>query len=1014
MITSNLITNESENTLANRLSALISKYEKVDICAISGYFNAKAFEWLANQGENLGEFALILGNDSPKNSNFDIAFYFKNDPFNFAVHDVFDQLNEIRATKIAINFLQNDTIKIYALKKPNILVHSKMYFLYSKASENIEQYAIVGSSNFTASGLGLHKYSSNKELNLLCDSKQATKDCKIYFDALLSECERANESVISALDSRFFYHTPQDVIDKIRQLYGSELQDLDSKEMRSLDKGAEIFGLYDFQKFAAAELLKRLKTYGVAMLSDPVGSGKTLTALSVAFAYSRVVIITPPKLKSQWESYFSGENDARIDMNLTIFSYDEALKAKDFNASKIKNAHLVIIDESHHFRNDNATYRRFKDKLSADSEILCISATPINNNYKDLGHQLSLKKGKIRIEGKDCDPIKICKEADLKAKKREEGAPLVLSAQYYALCNLIFSRSSKDIENFLRTQNKSLPKQNKKIKTRSSIPQNINFSLNDLLYAFDLDENKGAISLCIYDPFQAEFLPEKIIESLRDKNAENLGEYSTPRGFLCMKLIKALESSIDAFLQTLGTIIKYHDNFLRIYGADSRDSRALSEIDSEDSSEFDDEEVAFPQRLRSVIEGGFLGLLSDEFIAQVKSDAANLKHLRARFNTYKTERDFQTSGKFLELQKIIENLGAKIHSEKLLIFTESIITADNLCTALSSAFKNLNIASITGETSKSEFLKRRELFSPKSLHYTLDSNEREIDILVATDCLSEGQNLQDCANFLNWDIAFNPVRSIQRVGRIWRIGSLHKVNNITHFLDLELDEYIALESKLRYKLDAASSATQIDSPFSNTPINNEAHLKEREKAYESIKNDLALDDSDSRVESIATLLERAATKTPPKSLNDGIFSIALDESAPKNRLFCALEGDDKKPYFCLWDMDKNALTPSVSENDATNNVKAILALKNCEKLFKDEFDKLENLTNIYSDLSALTAIFEALLGQLNNAIISYEAKIAGEAKSDGGLFFDDERRFRLIAWLLINPNFEILASKGQK
>ena len=149
---SKLITNEDGNTLINRLNALIEKYNsKITLHIISGFFNAKAFEALALSQDKLNSVKMILGKSEQAISKDDIAFYLDENEL-----DIFDeQLDDIKATKIAHNFIKNHQVTIHTLKNNTQLIHSKMYFLYDENNANIEQNAIIGSSNFTASGLGL-------------------------------------------------------------------------------------------------------------------------------------------------------------------------------------------------------------------------------------------------------------------------------------------------------------------------------------------------------------------------------------------------------------------------------------------------------------------------------------------------------------------------------------------------------------------------------------------------------------------------------------------------------------------------------------------------------------------------------------------------------------------------------------------------------------------------------------------------------------------------------------------
>ena len=718
--------------------------------------------------------------------------------------------------------------------------------------------------------------------------------------------------------------------------------------------------------------------------------------------YKRIAIITPPKLKAQWESYKDSDNEFILNQNLEFYTYDEATR-KAHKQSFLKNADLVIVDESHHFRNPNKRYSNLKEKLGSESHLLLLSATPINNNYLDLAYQLTLNKSSLIINDQKLTPIEICKQADKLANENEEN---ILNTDYYKLCNLIFSRSAKEIVSYLKAIGKSLPAKNIQIQKVSSIPSHIDFNIARLLDILGINDTKESIKFCIYDPYKEEYLPPTIIDKLKSNNAENLGAYSTPRGFLCMSLIKALESSLDAFLSILDKIITYHENFLN------------HTFDSSD--EFTDDNP-FPQRLQNIIENDCKEALSQAFEKDIEFDLKKLKNIKEKLSHYDSKKDFVKSEKFIALKELIASIKS---SNKLIIFTESIVTANVLSKALQTAFPNFIIESITGDTKTKDFNSRRKCFSPKSLHYELKEGEREIDILIATDCLSEGQNLQDCANLLNWDIAFNPVRAIQRIGRIWRIGSQHTINNITHFFpDMRLENYIDLEAKLRYKLDAAGSATMIDNPFFQKQEDKYIkHKKLREQQLDLMKNEITALEDDSQVSffSPQALLESLENNniTINSQLKDGIFSIAKHDNFAPNTLFALLQditNDNTKQienlYPCIYDMSANQLDPSISQKDKSNHLTNVIALSSDEKL-QDEFTRLEEFTRDYSDLSALKDKFAKLISSLNQSIDEYQATLEKAKKSDGGLSFVEERKFRLIAWLLINPDFTNL--KGTK
>ena len=1025
----NLITNEGSNTLINRLHSLIHSYSndtnnptKIDLCVISGFYNAKALQQLASLKDRLSSICIILGKSeqTTQDSTNNIAFYLDEN-----ILDIDAKLDEISASKIAYNFIKNHSIQFYTYTA-NTLIHSKMYFLHDSTNPKIEQNAIIGSSNLTASGLGLYGDSSNKELNLLCDSKEATKECKIYFDALLSKCKDSTNKVLESLQTSYFYHSPKDILDKIAPYFTNQSQDLSTNEENDLTRGAKAYHLYPFQLTASREIYKRLKTYGVALLADPVGSGKTLSALSLATLYKRIAIIAPAKLKAQWHSYKHDSTDPFIlSQNIEFYTYDEAINKNERNTF-LKSADLVIIDESHAFRNDNATYRKLKEKISSTSHLLLLSATPINNSYLDLAHQLSLKDTHITINNVPLNPIAICKRANEITNKAQEkpqqdtkgsneSSEIILPPDYYKLCNLIFSRSANEIEQYLKSLGKSLPKKAITIQKLSSIPPHIDFSIDSLLNILGVNDSQNSLSFCIYDPYNERYLPREIISELKSDNLSNLGEYSTPRGFLCMSLIKALESSIDAFSSILDKIIAYYKNFLIKHS-----NRDFVDFEADfESIEGIYDEILFPQRLRSIIDSQHTSALSQDFYADAQSDLEKLESIQSKLHSYNSALDFAKSAKFQALKSLIDS--TPIKREKLIIFTESIVTADALTTALKASFSDIVIHSITGNTSPSEFSDRKKRFSPKSLHHTLKENESEIDILVATDCLSEGQNLQDCANLLNWDIAFNPVRAIQRIGRIWRIGSTHKINKIMHFFpDMDIDSYIDLESKLRYKLEAANSATALENPFlQDQEQRYQLHKDLRTKQLKAMESEfVALEQESNPFINLSNLFSNFDISTK-SHLKDGIFSIALDNApnnAGQNLLFALLQDTSAKDsttqrdsadllYPCLYDIANQTLLPSTSLNDKQSNITSILSYATYTNKPQEAFSHLEHITNDYTDINALKDIFAHITSQLNEQIQHYQDSIQSQKKSDGGLVFIEPKTFRLIAWLLINPDF---------
>lgn len=222
--------------------------------------------------EQIADFELIVGKNEPSGGESEILFTLK-EPLNLEIKDYEAHLNAYATARKAANFIKN-LAKIYVLKDKKL--HSKLYLI--KGEKNAPNYAIVGSSNFTASGLGLHK-SANLELNLLCKIIDDVNDCVDYFDEIKAKCDDATDEIISNIDTAAFYRSPSEIILKISQDYEKDFENV--KESEKISKASELFRLFDFQKQAAKELYKRFESYGVAMLADPVGAGKTLSALAV-------------------------------------------------------------------------------------------------------------------------------------------------------------------------------------------------------------------------------------------------------------------------------------------------------------------------------------------------------------------------------------------------------------------------------------------------------------------------------------------------------------------------------------------------------------------------------------------------------------------------------------------------------------------------------------------------------------------------------------------------------------
>ncbi|WP_332057421.1 helicase-related protein [Helicobacter canis] len=1019
LIRSNLITNEPSNTLADKIQALLQSFPdgSCDIAIISGYFNAKALEYLSAHAHKIRSLSLILGSQAPSQADSKQLRFFLQDPFDLRIVEYAEQLENLRTARRALHFITSSTTHIYTLQEHNLLIHAKLYVFCDVANKQHRQTAIIGSSNFTASGLGLYGNKSNKELNILCDSQRDTEDALTYFEMMKASCQDSTKEVQEALSSALFYHSPRDIFSKLYALLEHPEADLDSDENARIEQGSKAFGLYPFQQKAAKELQKRLKTYKVALCADSVGAGKTLTALGVLSAYSNIVIITPPKLCAQWQSYFSQAPQSPHDTFIAdlsfcthIISYHQAANPDEKAQRLLKHASLIIIDESHNLRNGSAKshqnqYDKLQANLNKSARLLLLSATPINNKITDLSNQLALINPKITIGDDTLELARVCTQAD---KALESSAPI--PKDYYKLTHTIYTTQSSEIESQLKLQGKNLPKAHIAPKLfLSSVPSGIDFSYEELVQILGLGDDKTSesISFSIYDPYP--FLPDSIRESLQDKQLENLGDYTTPRGFLAMSLLKALESSLDAFSKILGTITAYHRSFLY-----------AKELESKQDDLLDEDSAIFPTRLRKCYEAGYITKLSPRFRELCEQDLSKLESILERIAPYNWQKHFARSEKFTQVCKIIDSLGAQIHSQKLLIFSESIITCERIKQSLQAQYPKLRIASITGETKAQEFNANKRLFSPKSQKYTLASGEKPIDILVASDCISEGQNLQDCANLINWDIAFNPVRAIQRIGRIYRIGSSHAQIHIYHFFPhTTLESYIKLESRIAHKTQAAATTTT-QKNFFGTSLEQEPSQQARQEAYQALDSKLsALDETKDYLLSPSSVLGSMLSEKNQSHLPNGIFSIARSSptsasTLAQNLIFAALQDESKKTYYTLYNCASKKLLPSVSDSDCSRNLSQLRDFASISQVDRAEFSSLEQASQDYENIAFLQAIFKDIAHELEAQILSHSQARASTKTRDSGLYSIEKRRFTLIAFLFVNPDFSELANYKAK
>lgn len=611
--------------------------------------------------------------------------------------------------------------------------------------------------------------------------------------------------------------------------------------------------LYDFQRDAVLAIINKLERYNGCILADSVGLGKTYTALAVVKYYESrnksVLVLCPKKLSENWNTYKDNyvNNPIAADrLNYDVLFHTDLSRSHgisnglDLDRLNWGNYDLVVIDESHNFRNGAGThantvenrYVKLMDKVirtGVKTKVLMLSATPVNNKFIDLKNQLAIAyEGDSELINNKLDTSKTVDEIFRQAQKafnawskldaRDKTTDALLKTLDFDFFELLDSvtiaRSRKHIEKYYNTAEiVKFPERKKPISLR---PQ-----LTDLDSAINYNQIYGLLmmlSLCIYTPSNYIF-PSKMKKyiDITHNKADNLTQTGREQGIrrlMSINLLKRLESSVNSFQLTLKRIESLIDETIK--SIDRFEKYGHSDIDMYEASDsewdIDDNNTDY-FTVGKKVKIDLADMDYKTWRAELEKDAKTLELLTLMVADITPEHDSK-------LQELLKLVSDKIENpinpgnKKVLIFSAFSDTAEYLYEHVSTYVKKkygLNTAVITGSIDGKTTIKGFKAslnnvltcFSPisKGKALLMPESDADIDILIATDCISEGQNLQDCDYLVNYDIHWNPVRIIQRFGRIDRIGSKNQYIQLVNFWpDMDLDEYINLKSRVETRM----------------------------------------------------------------------------------------------------------------------------------------------------------------------------------------------------------------------
>jgi len=846
-----MLDNKKNGKVGDELKEHIKNGSKLSV--ISAYFTIYAFNELHRELKKIDNMRFIFTEPSfvKRQEELTRQYFIDRDPERKLSGNEFEikmrnELNQAHIAKECANWLR-EKVEIKSLKKSNPAQQRLIYV----ENKDINM-SINGTVDFTADGLGF-AHSSRNDMNACIVGNEATYQFLEQFNEIWNDntqVENVKEKVLEQMQTIYKENTPEFIyFVTLYNIFNNYLDELSEEKIVKTKTGFKdtvIWNkLYKFQKDGVLGAIDKLEKYNGCIIADSVGLGKTFSALAVIKYYElrndRVLVLAPKKLRENWSIYTL--NDKRNILVNDRFNYD-VLNHTDLsryngysgeiNLDTINwsNYDLIVIDESHNFRNNNprndkvTRYSRLLNdviKAGVKTKILMLSATPVNNRMNDLKNQVSFitegddkafeSEGIISVEQTLRKAQMVFnKWSELQDDDRTVDAFVeMMNMDYFKLLDTVtIARSRKHIEKYYNIAEIG------KFPTRK-VPQNI-YSDIDIKNNFPAIEHVNKViknlSLAAYSPLKY-VLPEKRDEYNEKYDIKVKGGQSVFRqtdreqalvNLMRINILKRMESSINSFGMTLSKLLRQIDQILEKIERkqfEYEEELSITDIDEEDTLY---EDLLIGNKVKVLLQD--LDLI--KWKQELEDDREKLEYLMIEAAKITQSSD----AKLIKLKHLIgDKLDTPINlgNKKVIIFTAFADTAEYLYEQLSNWMSKeygLHSALVTGSgnnktTMKS--LKRKDLnailtnFSPisKEREKIYPEINEDIDLLIATDCISEGQNLQDCDFLINYDIHWNPVRIIQRFGRIDRLGSKNDAIQLVNFWpNMDLDEYINLEARV--------------------------------------------------------------------------------------------------------------------------------------------------------------------------------------------------------------------------
>ena len=750
---------------------------------------------------------------------------------------------------------------------------------------------------FSTTDLGFERGNSAYNMVMKIDAPQSKEYLRLFDNIWndTSKLEDVTDEIIESIGAAYAENSPELIyIVTLYTIFNEFLEDISEDVLPNEATGfkySQIWSkLYDFQRDAALAIINKLEQFNGCILADSVGLGKTFTALAVIKYYENrnksVLLLCPKKLSENWMTYKGNYvNNPVIKDRLrydVLYHTDLSRTCGMSNGIDLErlnwgNYDLVVIDESHNFRNGGDVrsgddgderenrYLRLLNKViksGVRTKVLMLSATPVNNRFFDLRNQLALAyegdpnqwRGKLNIHRSIDEVFKNAQKAftawsKLDYTQRTTDALLQdLDFDFFEILDSVtISRSRKHIEKYYHSEDSGkFPDRLPPLSVReplTRLPGTISYA--------EINTALALLNLEVYSPSLYIFPSKQEKYGAKIKNLSQAGREQGIRRLMAINLLKRLESSVHSFLLTLERV----QNFIAATISDidrfekNRDAvLEVNDFDTVDDFDLDDQNTdILATRRKTKI--SLKDMDYKTWRSQLESDLFAIGDLRKQVALITPEHDAKLQALFSlidQKQQTPVNPG----NHKLLIFTAFADTADYLYQHVSQyALRRHGIhtgivsGTTEGKTTLSKFKATLNnlltCFSPisKGKALLMPSNTDDLDILIATDCISEGQNLQDCDYVVNYDIHWNPVRIIQRFGRVDRIGSKNeKIQMVNFWPDIDLDEYINLKTRVETRMKISVLSASGDDDLLNAE--EKGDLEYRKRQLERLHNEV--------------------------------------------------------------------------------------------------------------------------------------------------------------------------------